>query len=61
MCVCVCVYWVVRGGGLEGEKGGEGVGGVDKRALSTQLILSFISRGCGALSLLPALWVAFTV
>ena len=59
--MCLCVRWRTRGGGLEGEKGGEGVGGVDKRALSTLLILSFTSGGCGALSRLPALCVAFTV
>lgn len=53
----VCAYWGVRGGGLEGEKGGGG----DKRALSALLILYFTSGGCGALSLFPALWVAFTV
>lgn len=54
---CVCARWGVRGGGLEGEKGGGG----DKRALSALLILYFTSGGCGALSLFPALWVAFTV
>lgn len=48
VCVCVCVYWGVRGGGLEWEKGGEGVGGEDKRALSALLILYFSSGGCGA-------------
>lgn len=59
VCVCVCmsVCWGVRGGGLEGEKGGGG----DKRALSALLILYFTSGGCGALSLFPALWAAFTV
>lgn len=46
--VCVCLYWGVGGGGLEWEKGGEGVGGEDKRALSALLILYFSSGGCGA-------------
>lgn len=48
VCVCVCLYWGVGGGGLEWEKGGEGVGGEDKRALSALLILYFSSGGCGA-------------
>ena len=61
VCVCMCVCWGMSGGGLEEEKGSEGVGRGDKRALSALLILSFTSGGCGALSLLPALWVAFTV
>lgn len=48
VCVCVCLYWGVGGGGLEWEKGGEGVGGEDKRALSALLILYFSSGGCEA-------------